>query len=57
MEEKKRKIRKINPFIRKWEKMANELARGYCPEIKPCRECGYPIVNGYCCETCGSNNP
>ena len=55
--DKKRKVRKIEAHTPKWEKMANNLARGYCPAIRPCRECGYPVINGYCCETCGSVSP
>jgi len=56
--EKKRKVRKIKPHTRNWDKMANELARGFAPTIKPCKECGYPVITGYCCEIgCGSNCP
>jgi len=55
--DKKRKVRKIKAYTPKWEKMANILARTYCPPIKACKECGYPVIIGYCCETCGSNNP
>lgn len=54
---KKRKIRKIEPYTLKWEKLANNLARSWCHNIKPCRECGYPVVDGYCCDTCGSSMP
>jgi len=50
------KIRKIKPFTRKWEKLADELARSIC-DIHPCRHCGYPVLKGYCCGTCKSNNP
>ena len=55
--EKKRKIRKIKSNTLKWEKLANLLARSYCPTIYACKECGYPVIVGYCCETCGSNSP
>jgi len=54
--DKKCKIRKIEPYTKKWEKLANELARIYRP-IKPCKHCGYPVLEGYCCQTCGSDNP
>ncbi len=53
---KERKVRKIEPYTRKWEKLANELARTY-QQIKPCRDCGYPVLDGYFCQTCGSSNP
>lgn len=54
--ENNHKVRKIKPYTRKWENLANNLARTYI-KIRPCRECGYPILDGYCCQTCGSNNP
>lgn len=54
--EGERKIRKIKPYTRNWEKLANELARCY-QTIVPCSHCGYPVMHGYCCETCKSNNP
>jgi len=52
-----RKIRKIKSNTRKWVRLAKELALSYCPEIGPCRHCGYPVIKGYCCGTCGSDNP
>jgi hypothetical protein len=54
---KRKKIKNIEPYTLKWEKMANQLARSWAPPIHPCRECGYPVLSGYCCGTCGSNNP
>jgi hypothetical protein len=57
METKKtRKPKKIEPNTKVWEKMANELARTYL-DIRPCRDCGRPVINGYCCTYCNSNNP
>jgi hypothetical protein len=53
---KERKLKKIEPYTRKWEKMANELARTY-QQIRPCNDCGRPVLEGYCCQFCGSNNP
>jgi len=50
------KVRKIKPYTKKWEKLADELARSLVP-IKPCRDCGYPVIDRYCCDTCGSNLP
>jgi hypothetical protein len=29
----------------------------YAPPINPCRECGWPVISGYCCTTCGSAEP
>jgi hypothetical protein len=55
-EKKERKVRRIKPYTPKWEKLANQLARSW-NQLKPCRYCGYPVTVGYCCGTCGSDNP
>jgi hypothetical protein len=52
----KRKLRKIESNTVKWGKMANELARTWV-EIHPCNDCGRPVIKGYCCSYCGSENP
>jgi len=36
-----------------YEKAASQLARDYCPRIRPCASCKYPVVSGYCCRNCG----
>ena len=53
---KKRKLRKMESNTPQWEKMANSLARSWV-EIHPCRDCGRPVIKGYCCSYCGSVNP
>ena len=53
---KTRKIKKIEPYTKKWERLANDLARTW-HVIKPCKECGYPVTDCYCCGTCGCTNP
>ena len=55
--ENTRKIRKIKSNTLRWQRLAKELAFTYCPEIYPCRHCGRPVVKGYCCGTCESDNP
>lgn len=52
-----KKIKKMQPYTYEWEKMANSLARGFCPTIHPCKDCGGPVVKGYCCDRCGSGMP
>jgi hypothetical protein len=54
---KKIKVRKIKAYTPRWEKEANNLARVYCPTIRPCKDCGHPVINGYCCVFCNSVNP
>jgi hypothetical protein len=29
----------------------------FCPEIYPCANCGWPVIDGYCCEYCDCTNP
>lgn len=40
-----------------WERAADAAARHYAPEVRPCRDCGAPVVKGYCCTYCGSSRP
>ena len=47
---------KIEPYSAKWERMADEIARGNTTII-PCKDCGYPVMAGYCCQHCGSQEP
>ena len=46
----------MNPETRRWERLANELARSRVA-IRACLDCGGPVVDGYCCHRCGSRNP
>lgn len=34
-----------------------QVALDYCPPIKPCKDCKWPVINGYCCHYCGSVDP
>ena len=29
----------------------------FAPNIYPCKKCGWPVIVGYCCTTCGDSNP
>jgi len=49
-------IRKLTPYTIYWEKLANSLARSIV-NIRPCKDCGGPVVKGYCCGRCGSRDP
>ena len=53
------KVRKYpgTPYDDKWEKLANQIARDFAPEIYPCKKCGYPVPEGYCCTACGTSVP
>lgn len=56
-EPKPPKIKKFKRSDRAWDKLANELALGYAPEIYHCGTCGYPVAKGYCCQYCDSRTP
>ena len=49
--------RKMKPYTRRWERLANAEARSFAPTIYACRKCGYPVVTGYCCTNCRDVNP
>lgn len=42
---------------KKYEEEAIKLAFDFCPPIKPCKDCKWPVVKGYCCTFCGSADP
>ena len=50
-------MKNIKPYTKYWDRLANVEARTFAPEIYPCATCGYPVVEGYCCPNCKSNNP
>lgn len=47
----------IDPDGKYWEKLANEMARAFAPDIYPCCKCNHPVITGYCCTNCGDDNP
>ena len=52
---KKKKIKP--PTLRQYGKEKVAIALGFCPSIDPCKKCGWPVIDGFCCPTCGSANP
>lgn len=50
-------IRRIDRYSQEFEVAANRLARDYCPRIIACRHCSWPVIQGFCCRTCDSNDP
>ncbi len=50
------KTKKMTPYTPEWERLANAEARNYVT-IKPCRDCGGPVIDGYCCNHCDSVLP
>lgn len=44
------------PTPRKYHEAKVNLALE-CVDIRPCKDCGWPVYYGYCCRTCGSQEP
>lgn len=40
-----------------YEDLRRELLESAAPDVRPCRRCGGPVLDGYCCERCGSEEP
>jgi len=40
-----------------YSRAVNSIIHNYTPEIYACMKCGWPVVDGYYCETCGDANP
>lgn len=55
--DQKNKPKPIDPESPRWEKLANQMARDFAPQIIACKHCRYPVVEGYCCRYCGSSDP
>lgn len=51
------KPRRIKEDSRTYNRMKMEEALSYCPPIKPCRDCGAPVIDGFRCWRCKSYNP
>lgn len=49
--------RRPDPDGRAFRAAAARLALSFCPPIYPCGACGWPVVRGYRCTTCGSIAP
>ncbi len=51
------KTEKLDPDSREYRRLEIQAALAFCPPIRPCRECGGPVVKGYCCNRCDSCEP
>ena len=47
---------KIEPYSDQYYRMRNALLSDFVT-TKPCRDCGAPVISGYCCTRCGSTLP
>ena len=44
------------PTEEQYEEAEKNLAISFCPDIYPCKKCGWPVITGYCC-SCGASSP
>jgi hypothetical protein len=52
------KIKKLKPPSQKqYAKARVKEALKFCPDTRPCRDCGWPVIELCCCSYCGSTNP
>lgn len=45
------------PTQAEYEKRRLQILLSYAPRTYPCGSCGWPVIDGYCCNTCGDTNP
>jgi hypothetical protein len=50
-------VTRRKPTSRQYEAAALDLRLSYAPVVYACCKCGWPVRDGYCCGTCGDNNP
>jgi len=52
-----KKPRRMVPYTRLWERLADREARNWAPPVVACKDCGGPVISGHCCNRCGSVDP
>lgn len=55
MSENQKKIKP--PTDEQYREAKFSIALRFCPNFYPCKKCGWPVPDGYCCPTCKDNNP
>lgn len=45
------------PTLEEYRDKAIAMAFGWAPKIYGCKKCGWPVISGYCCRTCGDFEP
>ena len=48
---------KIERDSAEYNRLVQEILRSFGPTILPCKKCGAPVADGWCCAHCGDNNP
>lgn len=47
----------LDPESDEWQHLAGEVAMAHVGDMYPCKTCGYPVIDGYCCQGCGEQSP
>jgi hypothetical protein len=45
------------PTDEEYKAEAIRVRLSYAPRVYACMKCGWPVREGFCCNTCGDNNP
>ncbi len=48
---------KIERDSAEYNRLVQEILSSFGPSIPPCKKCGAPVADGWCCAHCGDNNP
>ena len=49
---------KSKPSDNEYEKLRRQLMENtWGNQVKKCKHCGHPCIDGYCCQNCGSREP
>lgn len=48
-ETKTKPPRPMKPYTPRWYQLAYNVAKSFCPPMRPRKERGYPVPEGYCC--------
>ena len=49
-------IKYLKPYSEEWHKLNYQLLRQHYSS-SPCKNCGHPTLQGYCCTFCHDENP
>lgn len=48
---------RLEPHSEEYERLRIRLLTTWGPPTAPCKDCGGPVIVGYCCDRCGSIEP
>ena len=51
-----KKVKPCKAYSDEWHKVAYTTLLSHLT-VFPCGKCNYPVIDGYCCTTCGDEDP